>query len=210
MYPYIRLAKELIVHSGAPPLAVGEAHLSHHLCWPWDIDPWLELNNWRTLTLYDLGRMPYGRRMGIGPVLRRNGWGLAVAGASVRYRQRVRAFQRFSMRSCCLGWDARFLYFDQSMWRRGECTSQVLVRSAVTSAQGIVAPARLAQALGLAPQSPPLPHWVMAWIEAEASRPWPPLPPAAEARMEAPTGPPDEGHEGGAPTTHEGVAARRG
>jgi hypothetical protein len=30
--------------------------------------------------------------------------------------------------------------------------------------------------LGLPDESPPLPAWVHAWIDAEATRPWPPAP----------------------------------
>jgi hypothetical protein len=40
---------------------------------------------------------------------------MAVAGNSLRYRRRVRAFHRLEMRSRLLGWDARFLYVEQSM-----------------------------------------------------------------------------------------------
>ena len=54
MYPLIRLGIELALARAAPPLAVDGVHVSHHTCWPWDVDPWLELNNGRTLTLYDL------------------------------------------------------------------------------------------------------------------------------------------------------------
>jgi hypothetical protein len=49
MYPFIRMIKELIVHRNAPPLSFGDIHVSHHMCWPWDLDPWMELNNGRTL-----------------------------------------------------------------------------------------------------------------------------------------------------------------
>jgi hypothetical protein len=86
----------------------------------------------------------------------------------------VRLFDRVTMVSRCIGWDGRFLYMEQAMWKGRECTSHVLIRSAVTSAEGIVAPARLAQAMGEAPESPPLPAWVQAWIAADAERPWPP------------------------------------
>ncbi|MFN6978209.1 MAG: thioesterase family protein, partial [Gemmobacter sp.] len=96
------------------------------------------------------------------------------AGSSVRYRRRVRAFQRVTMVTRLIGWDARFLYLDQSMWREGDCTSQALIRSACTSADGIVPPARLAAAMGIGTDSPPLPGWVAAWSAAEATRPWPP------------------------------------
>ncbi|NJM83967.1 MAG: acyl-CoA thioesterase [Tabrizicola sp.] len=174
MYPFLRMFKELWKFRKAPPLGLFDTHVSHHLCWPWDLDPWKELNNGRTLTLFDLGRLPLGQRVGMHRVLAQKRWGLAVAGASVRYRKRVTLFNRLTMRSRCIGWDKRFLYIDQTMWKGGECTSQALIRSAITSNAGIVDPAELARALGAAEESPPLPAWVTAWIDAEATRPWPP------------------------------------
>lgn len=177
MYPYLRMYKELFKFRNAPPLHPFDTHISHHLCWPWDIDPWMELNNGRTLTLYDLGRLPMIGRVGLNRVAKEHGWGLAVAGASVRYRKRVKAFDRIEMRTRLVGWDRLFVYTDQTMWVRGECTSQVLIRSALTNGKrGLVNPAKMAVALGLEPESPPMPAWVQAWIEAEATRPWPPQP----------------------------------
>ena len=175
MYPYVRMFKELHKFRAAPPLGILDTHVSHHRCWPQDIDPWRELNNGRTLTLYDLGRIPLGQRTGLHRVLKARGWSMTVAGNTTRYRRRVRLFDRVEMRTRCLGWDGRFLYMDQSMWNRGECTSQVLIRSAVTSRAGIIPPAEMARALGVSEISPPLPDWVQAWIAADAQRPWPPV-----------------------------------
>ncbi len=174
MYPIFRFAKEVIVHARDGRLALGEVHVSRHMCWPWDVDLWMELNNGRTLTLYDLGRLPMAWRSGLLSVLRRNHWSMAVAGASVRYRRRVHMFQRFTMHSMILGWDERFFYFQQSMWRRGEATSSILARMAVTDDKGILAPVHVARELGWPEQSPPLPEYVRAWIDAEGLRPWPP------------------------------------
>ncbi len=178
MYPWIRMILVIAKARRQPPLDPFGTHISSHICLPWDIDPWLELNNGRTLTLYDLGRLPLGERTGLHRVAKTRRWGMAVAGASVRYRRRVRAFQRFEMRSRMVGWDQRFVYLEQSMWRGGECTSHVLIRSAITrGARGIVPPAEMAEALGLPPQSPDLPAWVEAWAAADAERPWPPMQP---------------------------------
>lgn len=174
MYPIIRFIKEMTLAAGRSRLGLFDTHRSRHICWPWDLDPWMEMNNGRTLTLYDLGRLPMMWRAGAMSEMRRQGWGMSVAGASIRYRRRVRVFNRFTMTSRILGWDNRFLYVEQSMWRGGEATSSILCRMAITDENGIVAPAKLAKAMNVPTDSPELPEYVRNWIDAEATRPWPP------------------------------------
>ena len=177
MYPVLRFAREVIAARRAAPLPPMGAHVSTHRVWPWDIDPWRELNNGRTLTLYDLGRIPLAIRTGIVDTMRRKGWGFTVAGNSVRYRRRIRLFQRFTQVSRTLGWDGRFLYMEQSIWIAGECANQMLLRVAIVGGgrKGIVSPAEFMAALGHPGDSPALPPWVEAWIAADAQRPWPPV-----------------------------------
>lgn len=174
MYPIFRYAKEMAIHGRKRNLGLADEHISHHICWPWDVDLWMELNNGRTLTLYDLGRVPMTGRNGIQNALKDRGWSMAVAGASIRYRRRVRMFQRVTMKSKVLGWDARFFYFQQSMWRKGEATSSILLRMAMTDENGILPPANIAGLIDWPETSPDLPDYVLAWIKAEAARPWPP------------------------------------
>ena len=96
MYPFVRMVKEGWKFRKASALSLTDTHVSHHICWPWDLDMWVELNNGRTLTLYDLGRIPMAVRTGLIDVLRGNRWGITVAGNTVRYRRRVRAFDPVS------------------------------------------------------------------------------------------------------------------
>jgi acyl-CoA thioesterase FadM len=174
MYPFLRMIKEMTLARRQPPLGIFDTHVSRHICWPWDLDPWVELNNGRTLTLYDLGRLPLAHRTGFERLLREKRWGLTVAGSSVRYRKRVTMLSRLTMYTRCLGWDDRFVYMEQSMWKEGDCTSQALIRSAIVSSAGMVKPAEMAAAIGVSGESPALPEWVQAWIAADATRPWPP------------------------------------
>ena len=175
MYPFVRMAKELYIHRNAPALDIFGTHVSSHMCWPWDLDLWMELNNGRTLTLFDLGRIPLAKRTGLAKVVLKNRWGMTVAGVSVRYRKRIRLFHKVEMRSRALGWDERFMYLEQSMWNdKGECTTHSLYRMAVTGANGIVPPNEVASKLGYEGDTPALPDWVTAWISADATRPWPP------------------------------------
>jgi acyl-CoA thioesterase FadM len=174
MYPFVRLIKEMLVHRNAEPLTVTGTHVSHHICWPWDIDLWMELNNGRTLTLYDLGRIPLASRAGLLDALKKKQWGLTMAGACVRYRRRVRMFDRLEMRSRMVGADDRFVYLEQSMWVNGEAANHIVYRAAVTNTKGIVPTVEVFEALGFDETPMELPGWIKAWIDAETLRPWPP------------------------------------
>lgn len=179
MYPFLRLAWTLWRARSAPPMDLMGASVTRHRCWPWDCDMFGEMNNGRVLTLFDLGRFAAGERFGLTAVLRRKGWGLAVAGGSTRYRRRILPMAPIEMRTRLVGWDAgeagRFFYIVQEMWVRGECAAQALLRTAVTARGRGAIPAReVLLALGHDREAPALPAWVAAWVEAEGARPWPP------------------------------------
>lgn len=174
MYPFVRQIKEFIVHRGAADLDITGVHVSHHRCWPQDIDIFMEMNNGRILTILDLGRTVLAKRVGLLQALKDNRWGLTMAGVSVRYRRRIRPFVKFRVVSRAVGWDTRFFYLEQSIWIGEDCAVQALYRSAVTDKAGIVAPQRVFNHVGKAGTSPALPAWVQNWVDADATRPWPP------------------------------------
>jgi acyl-CoA thioesterase FadM len=177
MYPIIRMAKAILGARGQK-IDILAPLSTWHRAWPWDIDPWKDLNNGRILTLFDLGRIALSQRTGLSACLMRNRWGIVVAGNTTRYRKRITMMQRFEMRTRCIGWDGRFVYMEQSMWRGEECCNHILIRGAIISKAGIVPPVQVLAALGHAGDSPALPRWVQDWIGAEAERPWPPEMPA--------------------------------
>jgi len=116
-------------------------------------------------------------RAGLVDVIRREGWGLTMAGSHVRFRRRIRGFERFEVRSRAVCWDDKFMYLEQSMWKRdGECASHVLYRAAVTDKNGLIRPARVLEAMGTPEAvSPQMPEWIAEWVAAESLRPWPPM-----------------------------------
>ena len=175
MYPIIRTIKEVLKAKRMPALGPLGTHVSYHRCWPQDIDYYLEMNNGRVLTMLDLGRTGLAERAGLLRALAKNGWGLTVAGSSIRYRKRIRPFVKFRTVSKSVGWDERFVYLEQSIWIGDDCAVQALFRTAVTDKNGIVRPERFMAAMGLRDPSPDLPDWVQNWIEADLTRPWPPI-----------------------------------
>ncbi|MEM9433318.1 MAG: thioesterase family protein [Pseudomonadota bacterium] len=171
MYPFIRAAAALMRAKGQPKLGALEPLETTHFCMPWDLDFFLELNNGQTLTLYELNRFQLAVRTGLLSAMRRNSWGLTVAGSTIQYRRRVRIFERMKMRVQVVFWDAKFIYMEQSIHVRDVLSSHLLIRTAVTDRNGIVPVETLMQAM--ATDVPPLeaPDWVASWIEADAERP---------------------------------------
>lgn len=174
MYPFLRVAAAMLRARRQPSLAPGETHVVRTRCWPWDIDPFLELNNGRTLSLMDIGRLSLAQRSGLIDALRANGWGLTMAGVAVQYRRRVTPFAPMEIRSRVLGRDARFFYIEQLTLTRGTAAHHAVYRGAIVGPGGIVPPGQVSEAMGMADWDPPLPPWVAAWAAAEAERPWPP------------------------------------
>ena len=160
-----------------PKLGLTETYVSQHHCLPWDLDVWMELNNGRTLTLYDLGRIPLSWVSGLHAALKRKGWGMTVAGSTTRYRRRITVFQLITMKSRLVTWDERFLYIEQSMWTgRADCAGHVLLRMATIGPNGIVLPKEVIDEMGYdGSVPPPMPDWIQTWVQAEAQRPWPPM-----------------------------------
>lgn len=175
MYPFIRLAYHTLKTRRMKRLSLFDTHECTVRIQPQDIDIFNELNNGRILTLFDLGRLPFGYRVGLMDVMKRNNWGLTMAGASVRYRKRVHLFQKVRITTTAVGRDERFFYIVQTMWLGDEPTSNIVYRAALTDKNGIVPSVELAKKLGVPDWNPALPDWVKNWIDAEGTRDWPPL-----------------------------------
>ena len=174
MYPYLRLGALVMRERRQPKLGLYDTHTMPMTCLPSDIDGFLEMNNGRILTLFDLGRFALSIRIGLFEVLKEQKWGLVVAGSTVRYRSRITTFQRFEMRTRFLGWDERFFYLEQAMYRGDTCCNHALLRTGVTTKGRLTPVDDVATALGVEGDSPALPSWAQAWAEADGTRPWPP------------------------------------
>ena len=174
MYPLIRLCTTRIRSFFAPSIRFDGEVETRFKCMPWDLDTFLEMNNGRVLTLYDLGRFDLAFRTGLMKILRRKKWGLVVAGASVRYRNRVKALDDVTIRTRVAGFDDRWIYIVQSMWVGDIPCSSILLRTAVTRKGRAVTTDELAETLGLDASFISLPDWVASWIQGEKDRPWPP------------------------------------
>ena len=176
MYPYIRTAKSFLFDSLSPKISLTETHRSYLVCWPWDIDMWGELNNGRALSLFDFGRFGLSLRAGLFSGFFKHKMHMTVAGVSIRYRYRIKTFQRLEMRTRIIFHDERFLYFEQVLLLKdGRCAVHGLMRTAVVENRNLVCPAYAAKkVLNIKVEPMICPDWVKKCILAEEQRPWPP------------------------------------
>ena len=107
--------------------------------------------------------------------MKKQRWGLTVAGTSIRYRKRITPFEKYETRTRIATGDERFVYIEQGMFKKnGDCASHVLFRTAVVSKGRAVPTEELIKALNITEPRPAPAQWVTNWIDAEATRIWPP------------------------------------
>ena len=179
MYPFIRYATT-IVHAAiraktGQTLSLDEVSEMTFHCQLSDIDNFLEMNNGRVLTLYDLGRTDFAVRTGLGTQLLKQRWGLVVAGSTIQYRKRIRAFDKVTMKTHIAGFDDRWIYVEQSMWVKGKPCSSALLRTGVTEGGKVIETSRVLESLGKRDWELPPTGYVAEWIESDKDRPWPPM-----------------------------------
>ncbi len=172
MYPYFRLVRLFTKNSSKRKLDIGEKGILKMKVCLVDIDPFMELNNGRHLTMMDFGRFDLAIRSGLVRVIKKKNWGLVVAGASVRYRHRLKLWQKYELHSQIVGYDDKWFYFHQKTIRDGKIHSAALIRTAVTSSKGIVKSNEVLTAMGYKNISYNVPEWVLAWADADELRPW--------------------------------------
>lgn len=173
MYPFIKTVVTLIKAKYRKPLQLVDESVLHERAGITDIDIFLELNNARYLNYMELGRWDYSQRVGFYALMKRNKWGVAVGGASIRYRRRIPFLSKFTVTSKIICHDGRWMYFLQEFHRQDKICASALMKVCVTSKEGLVPAPEVLKQLGEADQFAEVPEWVNAWIEAESQRPWP-------------------------------------
>ena len=177
MFPIFRLWLAVQKAHYAPPLQLHETSIvPMRVSLFTDCDIFLEMNNGRHLTLFDIGRFVFSVRTGLWKEVKRNQWGFVVAGSSVRYRKRLKPFQRYEQHTRVLGYDDKWFYFLQTHQIGEVWHSSALIRAAVVEQGKIIPTQTILNVMNQADWQPALPEWVSAWIAADTLRPWPASP----------------------------------
>ena len=167
MYPLLRLIRVVIKSQFQEKLSFDTEYTDsvNLIVLPQDIDPFMELNNGRYVTLLDLGRFSLGTKVNMASFLKRNNWSLTIVGTYNEYRYRLRLFQRFILKTKIIGYDEKWFYFFQKAERKGKSHMASVVKFAYTSKEGLVLPKEVITAMGMKYDPTGLPSWIKELTE---------------------------------------------
>ena len=113
MYPYLRYTRSIvhavIANKKGQSLDLVQTSEVIVRCSLTDLDPMLEMNNGRVLTVYDIGRTDFIIRTGLGRLLLKKRWGMVVAGSTIQYRRRIRFLDKVTIKTHIVGIDKRWI-----------------------------------------------------------------------------------------------------
>ncbi len=173
MYPFFKFVTTLLKAKYRSKITLTDKSELHCRAGITDIDIFLELNHARYFNYMELGRWDYCSRVGFTRLMKKNNWGVAVGGASIRYRRRIPFLTKFTLNTTLICHDHRWFYFLQETHVKNKICSSALIKVCATSKQGLVPATDVLTLFGQAEFDPVIPDWVNAWINAESQRPWP-------------------------------------
>ena len=167
MYPLLRLIRVVVKSQFKKKLSFDNDYTDsiNLIVLPQDIDPFMELNNGRYVTLLDLGRFSLGAKVNMVSFLKRNNWSLTIIGTYNEYRYRLRLFQRFILKTKIIGYDEKWFYFFQKVERNGKTHMASIVKFAYTSKKGLVSTKEVITAMDIEYDPNSLPSWIKELTE---------------------------------------------
>ena len=86
-----------------------------------------------------------------------------VANTEIAYVRELRPYQHFSIDTRILGWDDKYVYFDQRFLSQGKLHTHALLRVVHMYGGKAISPQAMQEITGLNMQSPALPEYVEQW-----------------------------------------------
>ncbi len=150
-----------------PKMALLDESRLELMVLPADLDTFGHMNNGRYLTLMDLGRTDLLSRTGILKTAGKRGWAPLVGGATIGYHKPLHLFQTYVQATRIVGWDAKWLFFQQRFLRGEELIAHAVVKGLFRTEYGNVPSSEVVREAGEGTQSPPLPEVVVQWAAGD-------------------------------------------
>lgn len=134
------------------------------ICFTWDLDLMLHMNNARYLRAADLARIKFWYETGVFYSIRTIGGGLVAGAINVRYRRSLKLGDIYTINSRIVSWDEKSFYMEQTFtrWSDGFVCCIVMVKQTLV---GVTVPQVLTQVSPKPTEQEHLPE-VASWIQS--------------------------------------------
>jgi acyl-CoA thioesterase FadM len=136
---------------------------------PTDQDILRHMNNGVYLSIMDVARFDMLARNGVWSQFKALGWYPVVVSETISFRKSLQIWQRFTIESRIIGFDAKAVYVEQRFVRpdadgQPEIYAQGFIRGRfLKRSGGVVSIDELTAALGVAPAELEVPPWLLDW-----------------------------------------------
>ncbi len=110
--------------------------VSKHIVSPLDLDLNLHMNNGKYLSVMDLGRIAFMKKLGIFRKVLKRGWLPIIGSASINFKRSLNVFDRFELHTQVVWWDQKWIYVRQEFKRKGEVIASAVNRGLIVDRNG--------------------------------------------------------------------------
>jgi acyl-CoA thioesterase FadM len=161
-----RTLLQLLRSRRASRLGVHDVGRTNFRVVPTDLDVLGHMNNGVYLSIMDLARMDLMIRAGVWARLRALGFYPVVSNETISFRKSLQPWQRFTVESRIVGYDAKAVFVEQRFVVRGELYAKAFMRGRfLKKSGGTVSIAELSDALGVDTAAVALPAWLARWSD---------------------------------------------
>jgi acyl-CoA thioesterase FadM len=136
---------------------------------PTDQDILRHMNNGVYLSIMDVARFEMLMRNGVWEIFKQRGWYPVVVSETISFRKSLQMWQKFTIESRILGFDAKAVYVEQRFVRpdaegKPEIYAQGFIRGRfLKRGGGVVTIEELLEAIGEPPADLTVPEWLLSW-----------------------------------------------
>jgi acyl-CoA thioesterase FadM len=131
---------------------------------PTDLDVLGHMNNGVYLSIMDLGRMDLLQRSGTWARFARAGYYPVIANETISFRKSLQPWQRFTVETRIVGYDARAVYIEQRAVVGGEVYARAVIRGRfIKKGGGTATVAELSAVTGIDTTELVVPQWIERW-----------------------------------------------
>src|SRR5690606_948133 len=128
-----------------------------------DIDLNMHLNNAKYLKFMDRCRLEHSVCTGLLNEMIQARCNAVVANTEIAYVRELRPYQQFDVRTRILGWDDKYVYYDQRFESQGKLHTHALLRLVNMYGGKAISPQSVQEMTGINKTSPALPDYVEQW-----------------------------------------------